>query len=594
MKWQDSAGARSDSRPPPYARKAWRDAAGVWRDGEFWYDAAAGERSVRFIERCLTHVKGEWAGQPFLLEDWQKDVTLAIFGWKRPDGTRRFRTVFLYIPRKNGKTAFQAVLLLCLFFIDGEPGAEIYNVAGDRDQAKVCFNVSRSMVQASDVLLWRTQVFRGAMEIPATQSTYQALSSDAPGKHGKNPHGVGFDELHTQKDDALYQAMTTGGVSRRQPLIIFATTADIKRKSVCNREYEYARAVLEGTNADQHYLAVIFEAGEDDDWKLESTWRKANPNYGVSVKPEQIREAAERAAADASRENMFKRLHLNLRTEQVTRWIPVAQWDACAGPRTAAELAAALRGQACTAGLDVSTTQDLTALALVFPPAEGSTLPPFPPIPQEPGPEPDAAGQPAAAIPPAAAAPLFRALFRFWMPADNVAERVKRDRVWYDQWSRACHCPAGGDPLGCPAWLHLTPGNVVNQEWVYRDILALHQAYPMREIAVDRWETSWLMTALGGEGLEVLKHGQGYLGMNPAVKEVEKAVLGRRVEHGGHPVARWNFRNIAISRDPAGNMKFDKAKSTERIDGMVALAMALGRAALLADAGNAVRGGMLL
>src|SRR3990172_411099 len=358
--------ARAPRPPaPPYARHpVWNAAQRRWRDGGFWFDEQAAEKRVRFIETCLTHVKGEWAGRPFLLEEWQKKIVLALFGWKRPDGMRRFRKVFLYVPRKNGKTMLLAAILLVMFYVDQEPGAEVYNVAGDRAQAKICFNIAKRMVESSPVLRKRTEIWKSSMDDPATGSTFQALSSDAPGKHGTNPHAVGFDELHVQKNDELYEAMTTGDVARRQPVVIFATTADTMRKSVCNAEYDYACSVRDGLVPDPHYLPAIFECPKDSDgnyadWTQESTWRAANPNYGISVKPETLREAVERAKEDPSKQNQVMRLNLNIRTEQVTRWLSVDKWNSGQSPLTLRAFTESLYGQRGLGGLDVAENQDL-------------------------------------------------------------------------------------------------------------------------------------------------------------------------------------------------------------------------------------------
>jgi phage terminase large subunit-like protein len=568
--------AMAPPEPPPYARQPRYERAQLlrrgpgdsgWRDGIFWFDGAAAGKAVRFIETCLVHVKGEWAGRPLLLAPWQKDIVGALFGWKRPDGTRRFRKVFLYVPRKNGKTVLLAAILLTLFYVDGEPGAEVYNVAGDRAQAKICFNMAKRMVESSPLLRQRTEIWKSSMDVPATGSTFQALSSDAPGKHGTNPHAVGFDELHVQKDDQLYEAVTTGDVARRQPVILFATTADVLRKSVCNSEYDYAVNVRDGVVDDPYYLPVIYECPKDSDghyldWKLESTWRAANPNYGVSVKPERLRAAIQRAIEDPSKENQVKRLNLNIRTEQVTRWLGSERWNACASALGLAEFAASLRTKKCLGGLDLGDKFDLNTLCLVFPPVDSA------PEGAEPG--------------------KYRAIWRHWIPVETLLDRKARPYArYYETWSRGCICRTAASAAAriadCPAILHLTPGNVTDYEFIRGDINALASVYDIEEIAVDPHQALHLMTLLAQDGLTVFEHFQSCAKMHPGITELERLLLGGLFEHGGDPVAAWAFRNVIVYENAYGEKRFDKRKAAEKMDPLVALVMPIGRAALLAE-----------
>ena len=553
-----------------------------WRDGHFWFDSHAAGKAVRFIETCLMHVEGEWARRPLLLEIWQKNIVGALFGWKRPDGTRRFRKVFLYVPRKNGKTVLLAAILLTLFYVDGEPGAQVYNVAGDRAQAKLCFNMAKRMVEASPLLRKRTEIWKSTMDIPATGATYQALSSDAPGKHGTNPHAVGFDELHVQKDDQLYEAVTTGDVARRQPVIVFATTADTLRKSVCNSEYDYACNVRDGVVDDPHYLPVIYECPKDADghyldWKLESTWRACNPNYGISVKPERLRAAIERAIEDPSKENQVKRLNLNIRTEQVTRWLGSERWNACASKLGLAEFTASLRAKKCLGGLDLGDKFDLNTFCLVFPPAKMAE---------------ECADAGAASEP-------YRAIWRHWVPAETLLDRKARPYArYYEAWSRGCICRTAPNAEArindCPAILHLTPGNVTDYEFIRGDINALASVYDIEEIAIDRHQALHLMTLLAQDGLTVFEHLQSCQGMHPGITELERLLLGKQFEHGCDPVAAWAFKNVIVYQNAFCQKRFDKSKAAEKMDPLVALVMPIGRAALMADADNSVEGAVLL
>lgn len=582
----------ADRRAPAYGRNcsfkralAGRRGPGDtgWRDvsangEEFWFDERAAGKAVRFIETCLTHVKGEWAGKPLLLEPWQREIVRALFGWKRADGTRRFQKVFLYVPRKNGKTVLLAAILLVLFFVDGEAGAEVYNVAGDRPQAKICFNLAKRMVEAKPLLRKRTEIWKSSMDVPATGATFQALSSDAPGKHGLNPHAVGFDELHVQKSDELYEAMTTGDVARRQPVIIFATTADVVRQSVCNSEYDYASHVRDGIVDDPYYLPIIYECpknadGEYLDWKLESTWKAANPNYGISIKPEKLRAAIQRAIEDPSKENQVKRLNLNIRTEQVTRWLGAERWNACASALALQDFAASLRGRKCLAGMDLGEKFDLNTVCLVFPPGDLQT----------------SAAQATGDRQPATSEEKYRAIWRHWVPADTLAdEKAKAYARYYKAWARGCICQTAGDAKerveNCPALLHLTPGNVTDYEFIRGDVNALASIYDIEEIAVDRHQALHLMTLLTQDGLTVFEHPQSCQAMHPGVTELERLLLGRQFEHGGDPVATWGFRNVIVYQNSFGQKRFDKRKAGEKMDPIVALAMPIGRTALLSEA----------
>jgi phage terminase large subunit-like protein len=559
----------------------WRDTPFPGGD-TFWFDEHAASKRVRFIETCLVHVKGEWAGKPLLLEPWEKRIVRALFGWMRSDGTRRFQKVFLYVPRKNGKTVLLAAILLVLFYVDREPGAEVYNVAGDRAQAKVCFNMAKRMVQSSPLLRKRTEIWKSSMDVPATGSTYQALSSDAPGKHGTNPHAVGFDELHVQKNDELYEAMTTGDVARRQPVILFATTADVLRKSVCNSEYDYACNVRDGLVPDAHYLAAIFECpknadGDYLDWKLETTWKAANPNYGVSVKPDKLRVAAQRAMDDPSKENQFKRLNLNIRTEQVTRWLSSEKWLACASVLDLAAFRESLLGQRCLGGLDLGDKFDLNSFCLVFPGTPAVAV-------EE---EADSSSKTSRNDKSGAAAP-YRAIWRHWVPAETLGDRKARPYArYYEAWSRGCICRTVGDAARriaeCPAILHLTPGNVTDYEFIRGDINALASVYDIEEIAVDPHQALHLMVLLQQDGLTVFEHFQSCQKMHPGVTEIERLVTSRQFEHGGDPVAAWAFKNVIIYQNSYGQKRFDKSKAEQKMDPMPALAMPVGRAALLTE-----------
>lgn len=490
----------------------------------YWYDEAAADRAVQFFEKCLTHTKGEWAGQPLILSPWQADqIIRPLFGWKRKDGTRKYRTMYCQIPRKAGKSTLAAGIAIYLLFADGEPGAEIYSAAADREQARIVFDMAKGMIDASPPLRSRADPYKGAVVIPKTASTYKVLSSDAYSKHGFNAHGIVIDEVHALPNRDLYDVLVTSTGARRQPLTVMITTAGFDRHSLCYEQYDYAVKVRDGIIHDPAFLPVIFEAGPDDDWTKPETWRKAHPGLGVSVKEEYFAAECEKAKQLPGYENTFKRLLLNIWTEQNTRWLSMESWDKCDG------LLPDLTGLPCYAGLDLSTTTDISALVLAFPMGGTVYLLPF-----------------------------------FFVPEEGIERRSKRDRVPYDQWVKQGH-------------IIVTPGSVIDYDVIRAKINDLAEQYHIKEIAVDRWNATHLATQLTGDGFEMVGFGQGFASMSAPTKEIEKRVLGKSINHGGNPVLRWMASNVAVEQDAAGNVKASKAKSTERIDGIVASIMALGR-----------------
>ena len=299
-------------------------------DPSDYFDAEAAQLALDFFRECLTFIEGERAGEPFELEPWQQAIVAALFGWKRADGTRRYRESLIYVPRKNGKSPFCAGITLLVAYADGEPGAQLYSAAADRDQAALIFRHCAGMIARDPDLASRSRVYRSfkSIEFP-DNSVYKALSSDADTKHGLGAHLVIVDELHAHPDAELVETLVTSTAARRQPLVIYITTADYNRVSICNQKYEYACKVRDQILEDSSFLPVIYEALPDDDWTDPEVWRKANPNLGVSVKLEYLERECRRAKAEPSYQNTFRRLHLNQRTSQDTRWLSVEDWEAC-------------------------------------------------------------------------------------------------------------------------------------------------------------------------------------------------------------------------------------------------------------------------
>ena len=504
----------------------------------FYYDEQAAETAVDFFREVLVHVKGEKAGQPFELDTWQADrIIRPLFGWKRTaDKTRRYRTVYVEIPRKNGKSSLGAGLALYLLCADGEEGAEIYSAASDREQAGIVFDVAKQMRARSQELRKRLKPFKNSLVYHAMAASYKVLSADAETKHGFNAHAILFDELHAQPNRKLHDVLTTSTGARRQPLTIFLTTAGYDRHSICYEVHQYAEQVRDGLLDDASFLSVIYSVDKDEPWDDPAVWAKANPGLGTSVKLEYLEEQAAKARASLAYQNTFRRLHLNQWTEQAERALDMDDWDACAGP---VDLEA-LRGQPCFAGLDLASSQDIAALVLDFPEAPGHLW-----------------------------------VARFWIPADRIASpTAKRDPRIRE---RIAEWVAQG-------FIIATPGNVIDYDYIRKEINALHESVEIREIAYDRWGATQLATQLEGDGFTMVPFGQGFASMAAPTKELLALLPAQRLAHGGNPVLRWMAANFSVKQDAAGNMKPDKESSAEKIDGIVAGLMGLDRACRHAEA----------
>lgn len=502
---------------------------------EYHYDTQAADRAVDFFARWLRHQKGELAGQSLALAEWQaSEIIRPLFGWKRADGTRKYRTAYVEIPRKNGKTTIAAGVGLYLLFADGEQGAEVYSAAADREQAAIAFDLASSMVEAEPALRKRAKVYRRSIVVESTGSSYKVLSADARSKHGFNAHGIILDEVHAQPNRELYDVLHTSTGARRQPVEFLITTAGIyDPESIAWQLHEYATRVRAGVIDDPAFLPVIYSAPAEADYRDPEVHAASNPGMGVSVKGEYLAAEAKRAEEEPSYENTFRRLHLNQWTQQVTRWIKIEDWSACAQP------VPDLTGRRCMVGLDLSTTTDITALALTFPP--------------------EAEGEPYWVLP------------FFWCPEQQIVKRARRDRVPFDAWAR-------------DGFIEATPGNVIDYEFVRARVNELSKLYKFGPIAYDPWNASQIATQLGEQdGFTMTPFRQGFISMNEPSKEFERLVVSRGIAHADHPVMTWMVSNVTVRRDPAGNIKPDKEKSRERIDGVVATVMGIGTAILLHD-----------
>nr|DAK73101.1 MAG TPA: Terminase large subunit [Caudoviricetes sp.] len=526
------------------------------------YDKAAADFAVAFIE-SLCHTKGTWAGKPFELIDWQEQIIRDLFGTLKPNGYRQFNTAYIEIPKKQGKSELAAAVALLLTCGDGEERAEVYGCAADRQQAAIVFDVAADMVRMCPALSKRVKILASQKRLiyTPTNSFYQVLSAEAYSKHGFNIHGVVFDELHTQPNRKLFDVMTKGsGDARMQPLYFLITTAGTDTHSICYETHQKAKDIIEGRKIDPTFYPVIYGADESDDWTNPKVWKKANPSLDITVGIDKVKAACESAKQNPGEENAFRQLRLNQWVKQAVRWMPMEKWDKCAFSVDEDEL----EGRVCYGGLDLSSTTDITAFVLVFPPSLGgaSSVPRL------------GDGFATSCCPPLDEDDKYIILPYFWIPEDNLTLRVNRDHVPYDVWERQ-------------GFLQTTEGNVVHYGFIEKFIERLGERFNIREIAFDRWGAVQMVQNLEGMGFTVVPFGQGFKDMSPPTKELMKLVLEQKIAHGGHPVLRWNMDNIYIRTDPAGNIKADKEKSTEKIDGAVATIMALDRAIRCGNDGGA-------
>jgi len=504
------------------------------------FDQAEAERAVKFFYHACRHWKGEWAGQPIYLEPWQQFIVWNVFGWKRADGTRRFRTAYIEVARKNGKTTLGAGMGLYMMVADNEPGAEIYTAATKRDQAKIAHEDAKQMVKRSPMLKKRIETLRDNLNSTANASKFEPLSADYNSLDGLNPHCAICDEVHAWPSGYLWGVLETGMGARRQPLMLGITTAGFDQDSYCLELRDYLTKILDGVVVDDSFFGVVYTLDDEDMtdeasngrpwWEHDAAWVKANPNLQVSKKLEQMQRKAKQATNIASNWTQFITKELNVWTQGETKWINLDAWRQC-GLIEFDE--ADLIGRECWAGLDLSSNTDVTALVYVFPMLDG----------------------------------VYAVLCRFFIPEDNMHDRVQRDRVPFDVWVR-------------DGWVTATPGNVIDYDFILEQIAQDRERFDIRELAFDRWGAQRIQTQLMNKYGEdwVVQFGQGYASMSAPSKDLEKLILGHKLAHGNNPVLSWMASNVVVTIDAAENIKPNKEKSRERIDGVIGLIMGLARA----------------
>jgi len=485
------------------------------------------QHALNFIS-ALTHTKDRWAGQDFQPRPWQTTIIRELFGRMRADDpTRRaYRTCYFEIPRKNGKSELAAAFALYGLVGDKVNGAEVYSAAADREQASLVFNVAAQMVRNDQRLASRLKIIDSQKRIVdhRTGSFYRAISAEAYSKHGFSASMVLFDELHASPNRDLWDVLATSMGARREPLLVAITTAGYDRHSICWEQHDYAKKILDGTVTDPTFYPIIYAAPDEADWTDEAVWKAANPALADFRDIDDMRAQCHKAKEIPALENTFRRLFLNQWTEQSTRWIQMAEWDACKGPVGWKQLREQMKGKRSFAGLDLSTRDDMTALVLLFDQEDGTKITvPF-----------------------------------YWVPEDNIRKRSNRDRVPYDQWAR--------DGLITP-----TPGNAVDQPIVRRDINKIAKDYSLQELGFDPFDASWMNQSLQDDGIRIVEMKPGRRDQSSGTKDLGALVVTHKLQHGGHPILRWNASNMVVKQSPEGDIYPDKSKITERIDGMTAL-----------------------
>lgn len=496
-----------------------------------WFDREAAQHRLDFYKFCK-HSKGEWAGQVLKPEPWQQFIDWNIFGWKQEDGTRRFRTAYTAVARKNGKSTQLASTGLYLAFFDDEPGAEVFTAGTKYDQACIIHSESTRMVKASSSLRGIINVFKNTLTCEAKAQKYVPLGQDSNTSDGLNVHAALIDEYHAHPDSGMYDVLKTGMGSRRQPLMYIITTAGFEKSFPCFEMEQRIKRILDGSEIDDTVFGLVYSLDEGDSWEDSNLWIKANPNLGISKKLQTMKDDFKEAFSMPSKQNNFKTKHMNEWTEAQTRWITQDVWAKNNGPVDADGLA----GRRCWGGLDLSTTTDLSAWVLCFPPETKDDK--------------------------------YQFLYRFFLPQDNMRERELREKVNYSTWIRN-------------GLITATPGNVIDYDFIKHQVQEDAKKYDLIEVNFDPYNSSGLITDLMQEGLECVEFRQGFLSMSPACKEFERKVLGAELATGGNPVMNWMIACTETVNDPAGNIKIvkpERGKTGKHVDGVVASVMAFWRA----------------
>jgi phage terminase large subunit-like protein len=527
-------------------------------DGRYYFDPAAAAKAEDFFPTFLTHHIGRFARQPFTLMDYQRLLVIRpLFGWLRSSNSmRRFRFVFLFVPKANGKSPIGSGLGLYLTLCDDEAGSEVFAMAGDKLQAKVVHGDARIMVEQSPDLSELCEVTRDSIYCPQSRSSYQVISADAPGKHGRRPHGVVIDELHNQPSRDLFEAFRKSMIKGEQPVMCMMSHAGTDDESICYEEYTYAKAVIRDPSYDESYLPVVFEAAPNADWTSPETWKQSNPAWGVTINPEIFAAECNAARNEPRKKNDFLRYNLNVWTNQATAWLPVEWWDACPSslpPDTE------LQQLATCAGLDMSQKIDLASLVVTFKePLETAERLEV------------VAENAVGLVEPKTVSLNYRVhlLPMFWIPENTMLEHERSDKVPYSIWAEQ-------------GWVIPTEGDVIDDDRIYRDILKLAERFPRLkegEIGYDPAFATSLALRLQAARFKVVETPQNYRHISEPSQVFEALLKGKRITHNKNPCLRWNVENVSIKTDDARRIRPVKPKkAAKRIDGVVGAVMGIGR-----------------
>lgn len=483
-----------------------------------YYDKKAAESAVKFIEN-LRHFKGKWAGQRCLLMRWQLRIVRELFGWMRKDGTRLYRTCYVEAPRKSGKTTLAAGIALYLAHGDGEAAPEVYFAAYDKEQAKICYDTARYMLEQVPELVEGTLIYEGRREMVLKDNPggfLRPLSRETAKQFGLNLHGLVFDELMTQKTRDMWNALTTSQGSRAQPLTFAISTAGWEQVSVCFEQHELTRQIHEGVLADESFLGVVYGAPKDADWTSEKVWKAANPSLGETAGLEFYRSRYTKASNQPTEQNAFRTLLLSQWVGQAERYFDMRAWSKCGGEPDDGGLA--------FGGLDLSATTDLTAF-VVLNNEESVHL-------------------------------------WAWLPEQGIRERERKDRVPYRMWAEQGH-------------LTLTPGATIDYAYVKQTVREAAERFDLQDVSYDPWNATQLVGELEEEGITMVKLRQGFASLSAPTKELQRRVMEGQLRHGANPVLAWCASNTGTTTDPAGNVKPDRTRSSGRIDPVVALIEAI-------------------
>lgn len=490
---------------------------------------------AQFFAGALRHTKGPFAGRPFRLTDWQRrDIVDPIFGTLLPDGRRQYRTVFVELPRKNGKSQLAAGIALVQLFLDGEQGAEVLCLAADVDQARVVFGECQRLVEGSPEILeaFHPRLYRDSIEYPETGSVLRVLSADEKGIHGRNPSTLVIDELHTfttRKQREFFTGATTAMGTRANPLTLMISSAGFDKTSICYEFHQYADAVRAGRRADPSFFSVYYGAAEGADWTSPDVWRAANPALGGPepfLSMEFLESEARQADALPTRQNAFRIFYLNQWVGQESRFVDLHVWDASAGHPTTIE---ALTGRTGYGGLDLGAVSDFTACAVLTP---CQTV-----------------------------AGAFDVLLKAYLPEESLIGHRHEDR--YRQFAR-------------DGYLTITPGTVADYRFVERDLIALSTRMTLPALNIDnRFQGIQTGTVLAEAGIDVRAMPQTHAGFAAPMRELERLIAAGTLHHGDNPLLRMAIDHLVVDIDSHGDAKPSKTRAHEKIDPAVAVLMAL-------------------